>query len=148
MIHSSELQNLAEQDFLYICMYESFTFRYWMSLTEVSSGSPAVSINAKRVMNRFPCLLRIKYASSQHCRNLSIHKEHLLWSRGKTSGPDSRRSGLIQYRVIWTVLDLSHHSYLVPLKFFNPPPVSIIHCSANTDCHKTVCFSYHAVRDN
>lgn len=46
-----------------------------MSLTEVSSGSPAVNISAKSVINRFPCFRRIKYASSQHWRNLHIQSQ-------------------------------------------------------------------------
>lgn len=95
-------------------------------------------------MKRFPCLLRIKYASSQHCRNLSIHKEHLLWSGAKTSGPDPRQSGLVQYRVIWTGLDLTYYSYLVPLNFlthhlfpfYTTLPIQIV----------TKLFAFHATQ--
>lgn len=36
------------------------TFRYWMSLTEVSSGRPAVSMRAKSVMKRFPFFLKMR----------------------------------------------------------------------------------------
>lgn len=36
------------------------TFKYWISLTEVSSGSPAVSMRANSVMKRFPFFLRIR----------------------------------------------------------------------------------------
>lgn len=36
------------------------TFKYCMSLTEVSSGSPAVSIRANSVMKRFPFFLKIR----------------------------------------------------------------------------------------
>lgn len=49
---------------------EVYTLRYCISLTDVSSGSPAVNISAKRVMKRFPCRRKIRYASSQHWRNL------------------------------------------------------------------------------
>lgn len=36
------------------------TFKYWMSLTEVSSGSPAVSMRANSVMKRLPFFLKIR----------------------------------------------------------------------------------------
>lgn len=51
---------------------EVYTLRYCISLTEVSSGSPAVNISAKSVMKRFPCRRKIRYASSQHWRNLQL----------------------------------------------------------------------------
>lgn len=58
----------------------------------MSSGRPAVSIRAKSVINKFPFLLRIRYASSQYCLKLHIRKELCKIHDGRKTKTNDQRN--------------------------------------------------------